>query len=54
MNQQWQMRMQSSSLASVALMAVILAAIVSAFLPDKSHSDRTTRAYLPQLISQLR
>ena len=46
--------MHSPSLASVALMAVLLAAVVTVFLPDKSHTDRTARAYLPQLISQAR
>lgn len=46
--------MQSPSLASVALMAVILAVVVSVCLPDKSDTDRTTRSYIPQLISQSR
>jgi hypothetical protein len=46
--------MQSPSLASVALMAVIVAAVVSVFLPDKSDTDRAARFYIPQLISQSR
>jgi hypothetical protein len=46
--------MQSPSLASLALMVVILALVVSTFVPDKSHGDRAARSYLPQLISQSR
>lgn len=47
--------MQSPSLASAALMALILAAVVSLVLPDKSSGgDHTARLYLPQLISQSR
>lgn len=46
--------MQSPSLAGVALMALILAAVVSVFLPDKTQSDHTARLYLPQLISHSR
>ena len=47
-------RMQSPSLASLALLAFVLAAVVGAFLPGKSHTDRAPRAYLPQLMSQAR
>jgi hypothetical protein len=46
--------MQSPSLASLALVAVILGVVVSAFLPDRSDIDRPARAYIPQLISQSR
>jgi len=45
--------MQSPSLASVALLVLVLAAVVSVFLPDKSLTDRT-RSNVPQLISQSR
>jgi hypothetical protein len=46
--------MQSPSLASVALVAFVLAAFVGAFLPNKSHSDHSVRPYIPQLLSQAR
>jgi hypothetical protein len=46
--------MQSPSLASVALMALVLAAVVGALLPYKSYSDRSVRSYIPPLISQAR
>ncbi len=46
--------MQSPSFAGAAVMALFLAAAVCAILPDKPHSDRAARAYLPQLISQAR
>jgi len=48
------MEPSSPSLASVALMMVILAVAVSAFLPERSDTDRAARAYIPQLISQTR
>ena len=45
--------MQSPSLASVALVALVLAAVVGALLPNKSYSDSSVRSYMP-LISQAR
>ncbi len=46
--------MQSPSGAGFALMVLVLAAVVWGVLPDKSHTDRAVRFYLPQLISQSR
>ena len=46
--------MKSPSLAGVALVALILAALVSVFLPDKTHTDGSARSYVPPLISQSR
>jgi hypothetical protein len=50
----WEAQMQSPSGAGFALMVLVLAAVVWAVLPDKSHTDRSARSYLPQLISQSR
>ena len=46
--------MKSPSLAGVALVALILAALVSVFLPDKTHTDGAARFYIPPLMSQSR
>ena len=46
--------MQSPSGAGFTLVVLLLAAAVWVFLPDKSHIDLGSRAYVPQLISQSR
>jgi hypothetical protein len=45
--------MQSPSLASVALLALVVAVVVSA-LTGKSDIDREQRPYIPQMVWQTR